>query len=116
MSQNKRSLFLLVTFIFCMLIFLSCSTIQQQNTYAGSNTGNPMEPTRQINRVYPSQRDDNRYLDSNKRKKKTWTKNKIIYAFDCPWDKTYTSSSYNRIKRKLWWRRLKLKREIRRNK
>jgi hypothetical protein len=116
MSQKKRPLFLLVTLIFCMLIVTSCSIIQTQNTYAGSNTGNPMEPTRQINRVYPSQRDDNRYLDSNKRKRKTWTRIRMIFPFDCPWDKTFTSTSHKRIERKLWWRRLKLKREIRRNK
>ncbi len=116
MSPNKGPLFLLVTLIFCILIFSSCSIVQKQNPYVGSNTGNPMEPTRQINRVYPSRRDDNRYLDSNKKRKKTWTKIRMIYPYDCPWDKTYTSNSHKRIERKLWWRRWKLKREIKRNK
>jgi hypothetical protein len=115
MNQNRSSLFLLVIFFFGIM-FSSCSIIQPRNSYAGSNTGNPMEPTRQINRVYPARHNTKRYLDSNKKKKRKWTKIRQIYGFDCPWDKSYTSKSHKKIECRLRWRKAKLRREIRRNK
>src|SRR4030042_226611 len=110
MNLNRSLLFLLITFLFCILVFSSCSIIQPRNPYVSSNTGDPMEPTRQINRVYPTRRDATRYLDTNKKKKKKWTKIRQIYGFDCPWDKSYTSSADKRIKSKLRNSRAKLKR------
>ncbi|MBN2215176.1 MAG: hypothetical protein JW723_13130 [Bacteroidales bacterium] len=116
MNRYRNLLSIPATLFFIVLFFTSCSVIQPQNPYGSSNTGNPMEPTRQVNRVYPFQRDNNRYLDSNKKKKKSRTKIRQIYGFDCPWDKTYSSKAHKKIERKLWWRKLMLKREIRRNK
>ena len=112
MNQNQRLHLLSVTFV--IILFLSsCSLLKPANPHASKNTGNPMEPTRQINRVYPPKRDANRYLDSNKKKKKNWTKIRQAYGFDCPWDKSYTSTAERRIKCRLRRTKAKLRRQSR---
>ena len=115
MIQNRPLIFLPATFVLMILFLSSCSMLQPQNPHVSKNTGNPMEPTRQINRVYPASREANRYLDSNKKKKRKWTKIRQIHGFDCPWDKSYTSSADKRIKCKLRRTKAKLKRQSRRN-
>jgi hypothetical protein len=114
MIQNRRLIFLPAIFVSMILFLSSCSLLQPQNPYVIKNTGNPMEPTRQINRAYPASRDANRYLDSNKKKKRKWTKIRQVYGFDCPWDKTYTSTADKKIKCKLRRTKAKLKRQTRR--
>ena len=101
-----------------LVIFLfltnSCSILKPANPHISKNTGNPMEPTRQISRVYPGKRDPKRYLDNNKRKKKVWTKIHQIPGTDCPWDKSFTSSAERKVKNKETKAKRKLKRQIRR--
>ena len=114
MIQNRRLIFLPAIFVSMILFLSSCSLLQPPNPYVSKNTGNPMEPTRQINRAYPASRGANRYLDSNKKKKRKWTKIRQVYGFDCPWDKTYTSTADKKIKCKLRRTKAKLKRQTRR--
>lgn len=116
MNQNRILILWSATFVLMILFLSSCSLLQPQNPHINKNTGNPMEPSRQISRVYPARRDANRYLDSNKKKKKKWTKIRQIHGFDCPWDKSYTSSADKWIKFKLSRTKAKLKRQIRREK
>ena len=116
MNQNRR-LIPLPSALFLIIFFLSsCALLQPQNPHVSKNTGNPMEPTRQINRIYPKRRDTNRYLGSGKKKKKKWTKIRQIYGFDCPWDKSYTSTAEKKIKHRLRRTRSQLKRQTKRNK
>ena len=116
MNQIRLLILLSATFFLIIFSLSSCSLIQPQNPHLGNNTGNPLEHTRQISRIYPSRRDANRYLDSNKKKKRKWTTIRQIYGFDCPWDKSYTSTSDKRIKCKLRRTKAKLKRQPRRKK
>jgi hypothetical protein len=115
MDRKRARIFLLVSFFLNFIFLSSCSVIQPGNPHKSPNKGNPMEPTRQISRVYPTKRDANRYLDSDKKKKKRWTKVRQISAFDCPWDRSFTSSAEKKVKCKLHRTRAKLKREIKRN-
>jgi hypothetical protein len=112
MNQIRRLIFISVTSI--IILFLSsCSLLKPANPHLSKNTGNPMEPTRQISRVYPPRRDANRYLDSNRKKKKNWTKIRQAYGFDCPWDKSFTSTAERRIKCRLRRTKAKLRRQAR---
>ncbi len=114
MNIKKRLLFLIHVIIILLFLLTSCSVLKPANSHISKNTGNPMEPTRQISRVYPVKRDPRRYLDSNKRKKKRWTKTRQIPGSDCPWDRSFTSSAERKVKHKEKRAKAKLKREIRR--
>lgn len=116
MHQYRRLIILSATIIIIILFLSSCSLLKPANPHVSENTGNPMEPTRQINRVYPARRDANRYLDSDKKKKKNWTKIRQNYGFDCPWDKSYTSTAERRIKCRLRRTKAKLRRQARKTK
>lgn len=96
--KNMYKVSLLLVFI----TILACSCASSgKSSYAGSNTGDPMVPTRHINRVVPPRKDNTRYLDSNKKKKKKWTKIKPAKGSDCPWREYYSSSAEKKIEKKL---------------
>ncbi|MFO7658331.1 MAG: hypothetical protein R6W78_14830 [Bacteroidales bacterium] len=98
-----------------LLVLSSCSVITPTNPHMHKNTGNPMEPTRQISRVYPEKQNSNRYLNNNKKKKQSWTKINQVPGFDCPWDKSYHSTAEKKIQKKLNKSKAKLKKEVKKN-
>ncbi|MBN2611521.1 MAG: hypothetical protein JXB00_08195 [Bacteroidales bacterium] len=115
MKKLKPFAHLFYISLITLLVLSSCSVIKPRNPHMHKNTGNPMEPSRQISRVYPEKRDTNRYLNNNKKKKQKWTKIRQVPGFDCPWDKSYYSTSEKKIQKKLNKSKAKLKKAMKKN-